>query len=638
MRPIKKLQSTMRTIQLNNFLPFDQEKDIQDVPTLSDVGCSDYDGLNGRDEISELASTFNHMTKRLKEAQKQLVQDKSRLHDTIENAMDAVVQMNTAGFITGWTKHAEIIFGWSREEALGRALHETIIPQQYREGHVQGLQRYLHSGKGTILNSRIEVIGLHRDGSEFPIELSITTITSGDRHEFSAFIRDISERKLAEEEVQRLAFYDPLTLLPNRRLLMDRLQHALANSARSGNSGALLFIDLDHFKTLNDTLGHDIGDLLLQQVGQRLESCLREGDTVARLGGDEFVVLLEELSQKTLEAAAQVETIGEKMLTALNHPYQLGTYKHHNTPSIGAALFSDHESELDELFKKADIAMYQAKKAGRNTIRFFDPKIQETINARAALEEELREALEKQQFHLYYQIQMDGLNQPLGAEVLIRWIHPERGMVSPVQFIPLAEETGLILPIGLWVLDTACAQIKVWEQHVSTRDLVMAVNVSARQFGQTNFVAQVQTIVQCHGINPTRLKLELTESMLVENIKGIISTMKTLKEMGIQFSLDDFGTGYSSLQYLQKLPLNQLKIDQSFVRDMPVDAGGGAIVQTIIAMAKGLNLDIIAEGVETEEQRQLLHSLGCDHYQGYLFSKPVPIEQFEALLTSHIKG
>ena len=370
----------------------------------------------------------------------------------------------------------------------------------------------------------------------------------------------------------------------------------------------------------------------MQQVAQRLESRVREGDTVARIGGDEFVVVLKDLSKHVLEAAAQTETIGEKILATLNQPYQLAAHEYRSTASIGVTLFSDHDQSQDELLKQADIAMYQAKKTGHNTMRFFDPQMQDSINARAALEIELRKALENRQFHLYYQIQVDSSHRSLGAEALIRWKHPERGLVSPAQFIPLAEEIGLILPIGQWVLETACAQLKAWQQDIQTRDLVLSVNVSAKQFRQADFVAQVQAAVQRHAINPMLLKLELTESMLLESLEGIIATMSTLKEIGVRFSLDDFGTGYSSLQYLKRLPLDQLKIDQSFVRYLAIDSSDKAIVRTIIAMAQGLGLDVIAEGVETEEQRQLLLGIGCAHYQGYLFGKPVPIEQFDALL------
>jgi EAL domain-containing protein (putative c-di-GMP-specific phosphodiesterase class I) len=359
---------------------------------------------------------------------------------------------------------------------------------------------------------------------------------------------------------------------------------------------------------------------------------VREGDTVARLGGDEFVVMLEELSEQPIEAATQAKAVGEKIIFSLNLPYLLHKHEYHSTPSIGAAMFSNHLYSAEELLKRADIAMYQAKKSGSNTLRFFDPQMQITINNRAALENELRKALENQQFHLYYQIQADSSHRPLGAEALIRWLHPKHGLVSPDQFIPLAEETGLILPIGQWVLETACVQLKAWQHDVQTRDLVLAVNVSAKQFHQPDFVAQVQAAVRHHDINPKLLKLELTESLMLENIEDTIASMNTLSELGIKFSLDDFGIGYSSLQYLKRLPLDQLKIDQSFVRDLVIDGNDRAIVRTIIAMAHSLNLDVIAEGVETEEQLLLLLNKGCTHYQGYLFGKPIPIEQFEERL------
>ncbi len=438
--------------------------------------------------------------------------------------------------------------------------------------------------------------------------------------------------QLAEEEIKNLAFYDPLTQLPNRRFLLERLKQAWFSSARNGREGALLFIDLDNFKSLNDTLGHHIGDLLLQQVAKRLVDCVRNTDTVARLGGDEFVVMLEDLNEQNLEAAAQTEAIGNKILAALDQPFHLSIYVYHCTASIGATLFDDNQQSTDELMKQADIAMYQAKKAGRNNLRFFYPHMQEMISARVLLGNELRNALENRQFQLHYQIQVDSSHHPIGAEALIRWLHPVQGLVSPAQFIPLAEETELILSIGKWVLETACAQIKAWQKDPLTRDLVLAVNVSAKQFRQADFVDQVKIAVQHHIINPNLLKLELTESMLLENIENTIATMNALNVIGVQFSLDDFGTGYSSLQYLKRLPLDQIKIDQSFVRDIATDASDKAIVVTIIAIAQSLGLEVIAEGVETEEQRQFLIDNGCIQYQGYLFSKPVPIEQFEALL------
>lgn len=445
-----------------------------------------------------------------------------------------------------------------------------------------------------------------------------------------AFQNEEKEKRVAE--LNSLAFYDPLTGLPNRRLLLDRINHAFASSKRSGQDGALMFIDLDNFKDLNDTLGHDYGDMLLQETAKRLDTCTRENDTVARLGGDEFVVMLKDLSSQPIEAATQTKAVADKIFATLNQPYLLGTHNHHSTPSIGVALFKDHGNSSEELLKHADIAMYQAKEAGRNALVFFNEKMQDVIEARTSIEADLREALEKQQFQLYYQIQVDSSHRSFGAEALIRWIHPKRGLVSPADFIPLAEESGLILPIGQWVLEMACVRLKAWQQDSVTRDLVLAINISPMQFSQADFVAQVQMLVQRHAINPTRLKLEITESLLLKNVKNAITTMNELKEIGVRFALDDFGTGYSSLQYLKRLPIDQLKIDQSFVRDIATDTGDIAIVRAIIAMAHSLDLDVIAEGVETKEQRQFLLDSNCSSYQGYLFGKPEPIEQFEKSL------
>jgi diguanylate cyclase (GGDEF)-like protein len=479
-----------------------------------------------------------------------------------------------------------------------------------------------------------EIWHRRKNGEIYPDYLTITAVK--DQNDavtnYVGTHTDITLRKAAADEIERLAFYDPLTKLPNRRLLQDRLKPALAASHRSGRKGALLFIDLDHFKILNDTLGHDMGDLLLQQIAGRLSACVREGDTVARLGGDEFVVMLLDLSEQSLEAAKQAEIAGDKILTVLNQPYKLATHDYISTPSIGAILISGHERTVDELMKNADIAMYQAKTSGRNAFCFFEPQMQEAINARFSLEDELRKALERQQFHLCYQLQVDSDYQPLGAEALIRWIHSERGLISPAKFIPMAEETGLILPIGQWVMEAACAQLKAWQQSPLTNGLVLSINVSVKQFFQAKFVTQVLAAIQHHTIDPMLLKMELTESVLAKNIESIIAPMSALGEIGVQFSLDDFGTGYSSLQYFKKLPLNQLKIDQSFIRDIAGDSNDRSIVRTIIAMAESLNLNVIAEGVESEEQRQFLLNNGCTNYQGYLISKPLPIKQFEALL------
>ena len=480
--------------------------------------------------------------------------------------------------------------------------------------------------------ARFETRHRRRDGTLIDVEISTTGAEIDGRRYLFASSHDITRRKEDEETIRRMAFHDALTHLPNRQLLLDRLNHALASSERNENRGALLFIDLDNFKTLNDTLGHVMGDLLLQQVAERLVACVREGDTVARLGGDEFVVMLENLDKVEIVAAEQVEVIGEKILAALSKPYQLKAQVFRSSGSLGATLFCKEMQDAEELLKQADIAMYQAKKAGRNTLRFFDQKMQQAISARVALEDQLRVALERGQFELYYQVQVDREGQPVGAEALIRWNHPERGVVIPEEFISLAEETGLILPIGRWVLNEACAKLADWSADEKMRKLVLAVNISVRQFRQADFVDEINEIIAKNELDPALLKLELTESMLLENSTEVVTTMNALKAIGVQLLLDDFGTGYSSLQYLKRLPLNQIKIDQSFVRDIATAPNDAAIVQTIIAMTQALKLNVIAEGVETEAQRELLDLKSCQAYQGYLFGEPLPVGRFEAML------
>ncbi len=438
--------------------------------------------------------------------------------------------------------------------------------------------------------------------------------------------RDITARKQAEAQIERLAFYDALTELPNRQMLLERLGHAVAASARHRSHGGLLFIDLDNFKTLNDTMGHDRGDQLLQQVARRLTQCVRQMDTVARLGGDEFVVMLEELSEDVLEAANQAEAVGKKILAALNQHFDLAGQQHHTSPSIGVTLFFDHLETVDELLKRADLAMYQAKSAGRNTMRFFDPEMQAVVTARAALEVDLRHGLTQGELHLYYQPVVNAAGDATGVEALARWMHPRRGMVSPAEFIPLAEQSGLILPLGQWVLETACAQLVAWSTGPATQHLTMAVNVSARQFRHPDFASQVLALLGKTGANPCRLKLELTESLLLSDVEDAIAKMSELRSIGVNFALDDFGTGYSSLSYLKRLPLDQLKIDQSFLRDVLTDANDAAIVRTILSLAHSLDLTVVAEGVETQGQRDFLERSGCIAFQGYLFGRPVPVE------------
>jgi diguanylate cyclase (GGDEF)-like protein/PAS domain S-box-containing protein len=445
--------------------------------------------------------------------------------------------------------------------------------------------------------------------------------------------RNVSVAKRNEDENQRLAFYDTLTGLPNRRLLLDRLSQALITSARSHQQGALLFIDLDNFKDLNDTLGHDVGDVLLEKVANRLVTCIRQGDTVARFGGDEFVVMLEDLAADASSAVVQVSLVAEKIVAALNRPFELVDKLHYSTPSVGIALFSGQSHAVDELLKRADLAMYQAKAAGRNTFRFFDPQMQAAVALRSALEVDLRHGLEREELRLFYQPVVNEVGHVRGVEALVRWQHPERGMVSPADFIPVAEQSGLILPLGLWVLRVACEQLVSWAQDARTCGLTIAVNISARQFRQPEFVAQTLEVLAQTGAQPQLLKLELTESLLLADVQDAIRKMDALRAQGVHFALDDFGTGYSSLSYLKRLPLDLLKIDQSFVRDVLTDPSDAAIARTVVALAHSLGLSVVAEGVETAGQRDFLLGHGCQSFQGYLFGRPVPVQQLDL---SHI--
>lgn len=522
------------------------------------------------------------------------------------------------------------ITGYSGEEAIGQ---RTSLLSSGR--HDAAFYRAMWATIDVDGSWEGEIWNRRKNGEVYPQRLSIAAVkgNNGEISHYVAAITDITVSKAASDEVKYLAFYDPLTRLPNRRLLLDRLRQVLAAGAGSGRYSVLMFIDLDNFKTLNDTLGHNMGDLLLQQVARRLEGCLRQADTVARLGGDEFVVMVDGLSRHPVDAARQTETLTAKILDALSAPYELGAHRCRSTSSIGATLFHDGlPVQPEELLKQADIAMYQAKKAGRNGMRFFDQGMQDTITARAQLEDRLGLALEQEQFELYYQVQVDQYGRACGAEALLRWRQDDGSCISPAEFIPLAEETGLILPLGNWVLQQACIQLRAWQQDPLTRELVLSINVSARQFHQADFGAQVRHTLAEHGIAPASLKLELTESLLLDNIEQTITSMQALKQFGVRFSLDDFGTGYSSLQYLKRLPLDQLKIDQSFVRELVHGESDQAIVLTIISMARSLGLDVIAEGVETDAQRALLEQMGCLHYQGYLFGRPLPAAAFMALL------
>jgi diguanylate cyclase (GGDEF)-like protein/PAS domain S-box-containing protein len=483
--------------------------------------------------------------------------------------------------------------------------------------------------------ARVDLINYKKNGEAFWVDLEVSPVWDHERKltHWVAVGRDITERKMAEEKIQYLAFYDPLTRLPNRQLLLDRLQHALTDEGRP-REGALMFIDLDNFKVLNDTLGHQKGDLLLQQVAERLRSCVARGDTVARLGGDEFVILLENSGAKPLQPAEGARIVSERILARLGEPYLLSGHLHHSTCSIGVTLFGKSPWAVSELLKQADLAMYQAKAAGRNTVCFFDPEMQAVVTANAALATDLREAWREGQFLVDYQPQVGVDGRMTGVEALLRWKHPQRDMVPPSHFIPTAEETSLIIPIGRWVLEQACAQLAAWAPRPDRRHLSIAVNVSVRQFRHPDFVDEVMTAIRQSGIAPHKLKLELTESLLADGIEVTVAKMGNLKAMGVTLSLDDFGMGYSSLSYLKRLPLDQLKIDKEFVRDILTDANDAAIAKTIIGLAQSLDLGVVAEGVETQAQRDFLAKQGCTEYQGFLFCPPLPIDQLEAYMDS----
>jgi diguanylate cyclase (GGDEF)-like protein/PAS domain S-box-containing protein len=532
------------------------------------------------------------------------------------------------------------ITGYSAQEAIGQ--NPRILKSDRQDAaFYTAMWDSIHATgawQGEIWNRR-------KSGEAYPEWLSITAVRGDDGLvcNYVGTFTDITNRKTAEDKIEHLASFDALTDLPNRSLMLDRLQGALARSQRHARHGALMLIDMDGFKTLNDSLGHAVGDQLLIEVASRLKLCIRDDDTVARFGGDEFVVILEDLDEGDI-AATQAEGIARKILTQLSVPYALkvtigddqGNRSHTCTASIGLTLFRQQSLSSDELMIRADTAMYQAKNAGRNTLRFFDPEIQASVKARSELESDLRVAIDQHQLLLHYQPQVDSSDRVTGAEALVHWQHPLRGLVSPAEFIPLAEETGLIVPLGDWVLKTACSQLAVWATDPALSHLVLAVNVSARQFNQSDFVAKLSDLIAQTGARPERLKLELTESLLLENTEGVIATMHVLKARGICFSLDDFGTGYSSLAYLKRLPLDQLKIDQSFVRDILTDPNDAAIASTIVALGQSMRLAVIAEGVETQGQRDFLENSGCHAYQGYFFSRPLPLPGFEIFVRNKV--
>lgn len=543
----------------------------------------------------------------------------------ISDADNRILRINRAftkltGYITEDVigKTAAILKSGRHDKAFYQEMWKALAEKKYWQG---------------------EIWDRRKNGQIYLKWLCITAVTGpdGNVHNYVGSFTDLSEHREAKEAIYRLAFYDPLTNLANRSLLHERMEMALSNMARNLHHGAVLMIDIDDFKLINDTKSHTVGDLLLIEVAQRLKSCVRDMDTVARPGGDEFVVILESLSLDINQAAKQAEALSNKILKAIDRPFSIAGEILHCTVCIGINILTEHTDSSDEVLKRADIAMFQAKSTGHNTTKFFDPDVQAFLEKRQSIASELFDALPNDQLRLYYQPQLDHLGNVFGAEVLLRWEHPSRGLVPPDEFIPFAEESGLILPIGEWVLHTACLQLKLWGKNPLMRHVLLAVNVSARQFAQVDFVEQVCKVLDVTGAKATLLKLELTESLMLNDVADTVRKMNALKLLGIHFSIDDFGTGHSSLSYLTRLPISQLKIDRSFVSNIDTNPSDAIVAKTIIGMANNLGFNVIAEGVETESQRLCLESYGCKSYQGYFYSKPVPLKMFEQFVRESMK-
>ncbi len=597
--------------------------------------CNAYPALDEAGTPTEVVVCFTDVSD-LKFTERQLQKSDERLRLVLAGSRDASwdweLTEETIYYSPRWWEMIGL-----EVDALpnGPDLWKNLLHPDDRE---RALAEFAHALDTGLTSYEVEMRLRHRAGHYVPVSSRgfILRDDQGNPIRVSGTNTDLTERKAVEEQIARMALYDALTALPNRRLLTEQLHRALLASARSQRQGALLFIDLDNFKVLNDTLGHDHGDQLLQQVARRLRGCVREADTVARLGGDEFVVMLEGLVPEPRAAALEAEQIGKKILASLGLPYLVGGQEHCTTASIGIALFDDGKQGVDGLLKQADLAMYQAKATGRNALRNFDRSMQTAIDERLALEKDLRKALAADEMVLFYQPQVNARGEHNGAEVLVRWQHPTRGLVPPDAFIPLAEATGLILPLGTWVLTTACRQLAAWSSDPCLNRLRLSVNVSVRQFREADFASGVLAIIEATGADPTKLRLELTESVLAEDIDDIVAKMTGLKACGVSFSLDDFGTGYSSLRYLQRLPLDELKIDRTFITELLTNPNDCTIARAVVSIADELRLNVIAEGVETDDQRTFLFANGCRFYQGYLFGKPVPVALFEATARHHV--
>ncbi len=584
------------------------------------------DDCHRDNELGLLVRTFNDLWGERNSAEQALAMSESYFRMVMEQAGEGLYLTDVSGRILDVNRQACNSLGYERDELL--TMHVADIDPELTAGMMEETIAGIDVGRQISLESS------HRskDGRVYPIDVRITLVELNGQQRVLMSVRDISERKRAEERIRHLAYYDALTGLPNRTLLQDRLRQALASARRHQHLGALMFMDLDRFKTINDSLGHEVGDHLLKAVADRIRSCLRGEDTASRLGGDEFVVLAPELSRRPEKAVSRSRELAEKLLDQFRRPFQIGDEELFVSASIGISLFPDEETDSSGLLRQADTAMYRAK-ASSAGFHFYQPQMQISINERLILEKDLNRALERGEFRIHYQPQVSSDGRVVGAEALLRWVHPEKGLIPPDKFIPIAEETGLINPIGDWVLDEACQQLETWLDRSLSDDFSrLAVNISPRQFSHPEFSMRLRTLLRLYPRAAGYLELELTENMLIDRVEQTSRQMRLLKSWGVRFSIDDFGTGYSSLRYLKHLPLDQLKIDQSFVRDICADDNSLAIVDTIVAMARHLNLKIIAEGVETEQELASLKQLGCHNYQGYLFSRPVPAGEFEQYL------
>ena len=565
-------------------------------------------------------------------AERALRNNGRQLRAVINGALDGIVTIDEKGQLIEFNPAAERIFGYTKQQVLGKSLANVMIPPAFRQAHNEKHKQFVLTGKKHIFDQRIEMRAMRADGTEFPIELTLTALKSNGQQLVTGFIRDISLQKKALQEIENFAYYDVLTGLPNRRLLLDRFQRAVVTSKRAKSYCALIFIDLDNFKLLNDTKGHDVGDHLLIEVARRIQQTIRAGDTVARLSGDEFIIIIENLDANESLAYKQVKEISQKLLLELNKSYQLEMFEFNTTASVGLTLFNTDELSFEDHLRHADTAMYQAKAAGRNTYRIYDQITQDNLERSFAIESSLQDALKQNAFYVHYQSIVDVDQQAIAAEVLLRWKHPTLGNISPAEFIPIAEKNNLIIKIGYWVIEQTCEQLKKWENSPKLSKIRLSVNISAKQFLYINFIDELRDIIAKTGVNPDLLKLELTETAVIDNIDDVINKINILKSIGVRIALDDFGMGQSSLIYLKKLPVTQIKIDQSFVNDVLTDSNDAAIIQMILAIGNTIQCNIVAEGVEQLEQFEILKKFGCCFFQGYYFSKPIQLADFEKMV------